>query len=831
MIIATVVALLQLALVIYLPGAAFYRLPLWQRDRRAALDAEERVFWHISLSVAWTLTMVLALAAAGWYRFHLLLAINAVVTLVMLVITGRRLMYGGTARQPSWTIILPVALVILGCWRFFPVSEYIIGGKDPGVYVNEGIQIAQRGTLVITDHAIAAVPPFALDLFYPYEHRAEYYAHAFMGFFIQDPAKGQVVGQFPHLFPASVAIGYGISGVTGARESVAWWAILGVLGTYFVGARMFGRAAGFAAAVLLSLHVVQVWYGRYPNADVTLQAGLLASLLAFARAHQDDDRFFGSVAAWLIGLQLFGRSDALLAIVAMTGAVVLTWLASPTERLKVRFLIPVAFCTGVGLYYLTGMMRAYFWRTAIFLTSLPTANINAGIAAGLAGVGLLWWARKRHPDTARQWIPIGLTAGLAALAVYAYFLREPGGRLAAADAYAFRSYVDIYLWWPVMVAVLVGLALHSRRDFWKDPAFILTFTAFSVFLFYKTRIVPEHFWMARRFIAIFLPGSLILAAGAALGSASRLRELAGVRPVLGAVFLIVVGQHYAAAAAPVMPHIEYRNITPYVERLAARFTERDLIIVESRNSDSDVHVLGLPLSYIYAKPVLVLNSPRPDLLRFQYFLEDALKRYDRVFFVGTGGTALLSRQIAATSIDSDRVQVDEFEVTRDRLPRRSRRKEFDYGVYQLTIGQAASGPFALDIGQRDDLHVVRFHAKEQTEGRSVRWTQRASEIALTGLGGNEGAVTLLMSDGGRPRAATPARVRVLFNGVQIGETAVSAGFQTYVFPIPAALASAAATLSQPSTLRLESTLWSPRDTNGGRDTRQLGVMLDTVTVR
>ena len=34
-----------------------------------------------------------------------------------------------------------------GTWRFFPPSEYIIGGKDPGVYLNEGVQIAQRGAL------------------------------------------------------------------------------------------------------------------------------------------------------------------------------------------------------------------------------------------------------------------------------------------------------------------------------------------------------------------------------------------------------------------------------------------------------------------------------------------------------------------------------------------------------------------------------------------------------------------------------------------------------------------------------------------------------------
>ena len=145
--IATLVALL---LVAYLPGAILYRLPLWHRDRRSALDAEERVFWHVNLSIAWSLTVVLALAAAGQYRFEWLLAINGTVAAAMLLIARGRLAYRGKATHPTWTIVLPVCLIVLGVWRFWPASEYIIGGKDPGVYVNEGVQIAQRGTLAVS---------------------------------------------------------------------------------------------------------------------------------------------------------------------------------------------------------------------------------------------------------------------------------------------------------------------------------------------------------------------------------------------------------------------------------------------------------------------------------------------------------------------------------------------------------------------------------------------------------------------------------------------------------------------------------------------------------
>src|SRR5690606_36541852 len=160
----------------------------------------------------------------------------------------------------------------------------------------------QRRTFLYKDPLVASIPPFARDLFFPSHEQPDYYGIRFMGYRIIDPDSGLTVGQFPPLFPVAIALGYGIDGLTRARRTIGVFAVLGLLAVYFAGARLFGRHVAFAASVLLALHLVQVWYAKYPNTELVMQTLLFAALLATARAHVDGIRFFAPVAGWLFGL-------------------------------------------------------------------------------------------------------------------------------------------------------------------------------------------------------------------------------------------------------------------------------------------------------------------------------------------------------------------------------------------------------------------------------------------------------------------------------------------------------------------------------------------------
>jgi len=825
-------ALLSLLLVTLAPGGAIFRLPIAEPERRAALPAEERLFWSLTIGIAVSLSIVLALAAAHRYSFTRLLIADALVTLAALAVAWRTPLRPPRAAAGRAALI-PIALAVAAIWRFGPPSEYVIGGKDPGVYVNAGVQIAQRGTLAYHDPIVAAVPPEARALFVPQDaNRPRFIAPRFMGFFVLDPDRGTVVSQFPHLFPASIAIGYGAAGLTGARWTVTAWGVLGVLAVYFLGARLFGRPAAATAAALLALHVIQVWFARYPNAEMAMQALLFAALLANARAHVDGDGFFAPVAGLLLGLLLFLRVDVLIPLAGVLTALALA--AVTRARIRWTFFVPLAAAAVLLVPYAMGPLREYFARPVAFAQSLSALQVSAGIAAAAILVLLIAIGRRvsRVSSLVTDWTPWVFVAGLLLAAIYAYALRRPvQGSLADFDAYALRTFVVFYLTPAAFVAALLGLVL-SKRDFWRDPAFFLTFGVVCLFTFYKTRIVPEHFWAARRFVAVILPGALLLISAVAIAAPrGRGRVARFASGAIGVVFAAVLASAYARTAAPVAAHVEYQGVIAHLEQLAGRIGDDDLLIVESRDAGSDVHVLGLPLAYIYARNVLLLSTAAPDKSTFAAFLDQMRARYHRVLFLGGGGTDLLSSRWSVTPVVSERFGVPEYQSAWNAYPRMPLRKDFEYSLYELGPAQAPAGDISLDIGVNDDLNVIRFHAKETSEGRTYRWSQRQSFVILDRVRAADRTLALWLSDGGRPPAAPPAIVRILFGTHALGSITVTAGFHEYDLDIPPDVAAAAAAAGEPVRVTLRTETWNPSRVLGTPDDRELGVMVDRVAVR
>ena len=309
------------------------------------------------------------------------------------------------------------------------------------------------------------------------------------------------------------------------------------------------------------------------------------------------------------------------------------------------------------------------------------------IALGTTGGIVALVAGGRRPALASavaNGAPLVLAVAVLVAAIYALFLREPIGALAMRDAYALRTFANFYLTVPGLLAALVGFVLLARSSFWRAAGDLHDGRALFVLFLLQD---PHRFGSLLDGTTVSSDHSAGSAALCRRGGAQRRPWPVGVDSpgpgAIGVTFLALLAMSYSRAAQPVMAHVEYAGIIPRLETLASRIGDRDLLIVESRNA-SDTHLLGLPLAYIYAKNVLLLSSPKPDKTTFAGFLDWARTRYERVLFIGGGGTDLLSPAWNAQAIATDRFQVPEYDAPADAYPRFIRHKEFDYSLYALT---------------------------------------------------------------------------------------------------------------------------------------------------
>ncbi len=836
-------------LVAYLPGALIFRLPFWNRRRRSQLAAEERVYWAVLLSVAWSVMLVLALSGLGAYSFERLLWINGGLAVAIVALGNRRLGYEGNATRPGWSALVPIAVVVAGAWQLLPPAEYVMGGKDPGVYVNEGIQIAQRGTFIYHDPVVASVPAPFRDLFFPKGPFEEYYAQRFMGYFVLSPDEGTVVGQFPHGFPASIAIGYGLNGLSGARQTVVFWSILGLVGVYLIAVRVFGRLAATVGIALLVVNVVEVWWGRYPNVEVASRALLFGSLLAFCHAAEGDRPFFGAIAGALAGLPLFFRYDAILTIGAAIGAAVL--IVANRQRIGWAFGFALVSTTAAGLWYLLVPMWSYSATYFGFTLVEGGWLLAAAAVAGVIARAML--ARESFARIVRRLMPVGLAVGLFVMAVYAYYFREPGGRLSVHDAMAFR----VFAWYVTplgLAAAVVGLVIGLRRLFWLAPVVFMTIVVHAGFFFYKTRIVPQHFWASRRFLMVIMPAAVLALAALATWAVDpglwsrmvgRLRgrtpaeaapALLGraIHATLVVLLVLPLGISFWRAASPIRHHVEYAGLIPELESIAAQIRDDDLLVVESRGTGSDLHVLALPLAYIYDRHVLLLYATRPNKQELEDFIRWAPSRYGRVLFMGGSGSDILSRSIVARPLGADRFWVPEYDSPANRYPTEVRLKEFTYGLYELGIGTpVASGPIDIGMDDVDPLHVRGFYSSERhaPTGAMFRWTTTAADVLLFLPEPAPTEVVIWMSHGGRPAGAPSPDTTVSLDGVALGTAVPDEEVRPYRFTLPAPLVSAASAKDGPAVLRLTTSAWNPQEQLGVDDPRDLGVMVTRIQVR
>ncbi|ABU57781.1 glycosyltransferase family protein [Roseiflexus castenholzii] len=414
----TIVILIFIVLTLILIGAIIaHALPVACR----ADDPLERYFEYALIGALLNGWLAFTLAQIGAFSALLHAAIIAVLCLIALRIGRRHAPNTPTTPADVWrrciawvrqctalplrersTSLLLVVLLLVFALLVSRPFETIIGVRDAGVYANAGFIMARTGSLTFTDSVVAQIAadqqssdPEIADAarqaetnFLGVQNPQRFIATRLRaaGFFIDqgDLARGRVVPQGFHLFPAWIGL---IAAFFGLRAGLLAPAVTGLLGIWSVAMltrRLAGPWVALVAALFLTLNAVQVWFSRYTTAETAAQFLVFAGLYAFAAAfgHSMANVQRTMLLALLAGLAFGQLALTRIEFFLVLGPVALYLLHAWLAR---RWTLPhTALLAGIGAMVLHAGLHIAFLARAYFFDTLFARLQDFALTAAFA---------------------------------------------------------------------------------------------------------------------------------------------------------------------------------------------------------------------------------------------------------------------------------------------------------------------------------------------------------------------------------------------------------------------------------------------------------------
>lgn len=547
------------------------------------------------LSLAW-----FALTLAEWGYFRAATCGAGALTVAVIVWKSNRQEFD-PADKFTWMALL------LACASLFltlPPDESILGGWDPGVYVQSGALIARTGSLIweMSDftslspaHAKALVRDFSGQLA-PYQGM----------WFLPD---GRVSPQFFHLYPSLLAVAYRVGGIAAELWVNPLLNVGSILLVFAIVRRWMGSRWALLASVLLMLNPAQIWQARFPTAEMLTQVLLLAGLWMLARK------------SWLagpaFGLALLCRYDTIM-FLAPLGAASLVFASDRADRRQ----------TWLALAGIMPFVVQAVWHQKTFAPHYhPVSDLVLRVSVVLIGAVMLalfvldlpriglrrWFAAKRA-----IWVCLAVPMlGLAVL--YAAWWR-PRAAMAGPESANFYYLTDLFTPLGVGLAAAGFIAwMLETQPHWRRAWGCAAMGATVVLVF---NVFNDHFlmWVARRFVPVVVPAVCI----ASVAAARRW-------PRLGLAGILAVLVWQASAMAAVSRTRDWPGLTAWCRRAAEVMPPRALVFCDQSG-------FAAPLRAFFDRRTFELYDRSPDRRqKLAHVMGDRIRMGDEVYFLTMSG--------------------------------------------------------------------------------------------------------------------------------------------------------------------------------------------------
>lgn len=564
--------------------------------------------------------------------------------LVVLALGAAGLLLGSAlVFRQRWRTVSPGSIaglivpLLAGASLYFPPDEWILGDLDPGSYVNAGAAIARTGGIVLHSAALAALDPTVRQTLFPspasrlpgfYLMFARFTGFVPDGFVV---SVDQVVPHGFHLYPVVLSFGYAIGGVRSELLVTPSLALIGLTGFYLLARRLFGPATAAVATLFLSIGPAEVWFARYPSAEILVQLLLFGGLLAFVATVDTSSAMTSALAGLALGSVHLAKIEMLPLPFLVAAYLVYEWLIGRLDRRWFWFAIVYGALLVQAMLHATLIANWYAFTTLQVATStrfLEAAGVLSMSALALLVSLLRATALRRRIgrllthhgwETPLAWTLPLLVGGLAIYAEYIRPLRSPAVSAAQLDPAQWsvvnnlQSFVRLG-WYVTPLGLLLGtlgwmLIAHRSRDR-RTFLPLLTIAVDTLVFLDDMKITPIHYWAARRWVPLVIPGICMAVAYLLIYLLPRERKRL-IQAVVPAGLGLVMALGLVGDVRPLLGYVEYRGAIQQLGTLAAMIPSNGVALFADGDSGRR---FSTPLEYIFGRTsFLIGQDSRMDL--------------------------------------------------------------------------------------------------------------------------------------------------------------------------------------------------------------------------
>jgi hypothetical protein len=754
-------------------------------------------------------------------------------------------------------------LLLLVSMIYLRPHEYVLGGNDPGSYMNIAANVVHTGSYVTHDdpwfpnlrqHAEVTLreqPP----------HWQTRYLQ-FVGWYIDDTDPGRIIPQFFPYHPVWLAVGMALGGFQAGLFVTPLWTLLGLVALYLLVCRLFDRQIALLAALLLAITPTHIYFARYPSTEPLTLLLLFTSLLAFQVLWDGEEKrpYFTQLAWGILGGSSLGAAALTRIDLPLIVGLVVAMLMLRAWQKKwsvgwTAYSLSLAVLSGHALLSMLLISWPYAWNTYGSVVNLLqrtpwlTALLLLVLAVACLLFGLLW----RKPDRLRQglahlpyqaerlYAKRWLSVGLILLSGYAYFLRpilEPAAIHRSwptgADAWVINGENWLRMGWYLtplgLLLATLGAAWLVQAVSWRRFGLFLSIglltTAQYVYQIFNT---PYHIYTMRRYLPVVIPMLMVYTA-VSLFWLYRRQWGWSARLGSGLLALLLIGG-LLFQSRYVLPLREYRGALEQLAELQTHLQPGAIIVISEPSEGLFADALGPPLRFLYGHDIATIRQDGPETDAFLDDLVGYAAQQDRPLqLLGVEPVyPALRERFEAEPVAFLSLRLAFLENSYTHFPTTT--QTFYYGVelYDLTPQTAVTEPpplpLTIDVGTLDIVYIEEgLYYKEPLPGPiTMRWTAETAVFSLPIA--EETAVTLeIRAMIYRPEIVPAAEVLVQLDGQEIGRFVPTQTWQTFTF------SGTVRPVNSRSQLIFHTTPFNPASLALSGDNRDLGFLLDAIDI-